>query len=327
METLKEIELCYPQLFNTSCLRPKHVPSEAVMIYILLSSISLITITLNLLVIISISYFKKLHTPTNLLLLSLAVSDFFVGILMSFQILLTTDCWFLGDLMCVAYSVLMYSTLSASVGTIVLISIDRYVAICDPLHYSSKITVRRVTICICLCWVCSIFYITLLMYNNMTQREKYISCIGECVIVINHIAGVADIILTCFAPVTVIIVLYMRVFVVAVSQARAMRSHVSDIKNSDNASAMKSKMKAARTLGVIIVVFLTCLCPYFISSLQSKDSFFNATSLPLENWLFSFNSCLNPVIYAFCYPWYRKSMKLIVTFKILEPDSCEANIL
>ncbi|XP_068602846.1 trace amine-associated receptor 13c-like [Brachionichthys hirsutus] len=326
METLEETELCYPELFNASCLRPKRSPSQAALIYILLSFISLITITLNLLVIISISYFKQLHTPTNLLLLSLAVSDFFVGILMSFQILMTNDCWFLSDLMCVAFSVLMYSTLSASVGTIVLISIDRYVAICDPLLYSSKVTVRRVTVCICLCWGCSIFYITLLMYNNMTQRDRYISCIGECVIVINHIAGAADIILTFFAPVTVIIFLYMRVFVVAVSQARAMRSHISD-KHSVNVFAKKSKLKAARTLGVIIVAFLICLCPYFISSLQSNGSFFIATSLPLENWLFSLNSCLNPVIYSFCYPWYRKSIKLIVTLKIFESDSCQANVL
>ncbi|XP_068602449.1 trace amine-associated receptor 13c-like [Brachionichthys hirsutus] len=327
METMKEIELCFPELFNTSCRKPKHTHSEAVLIYILMPLTSVVTVILNLLVIISISHFKQLHTPTNLLLLSLACSDFFVGVLMCFHILIADGCWVLGDIMCALFSVFDFTCTSASVGTMVLISVDRYVAICDPLRYSTKITVRRVTTYICLCWVCSFLYDCLLIHDNLNQVDRYISCSGECVIVINQIAGVADIIMTFFAPVTAIIFLYMRVFVVAVSQARAMRSHITSVKMSGTVWAKKSELKAARTLGVVIVVFLTCFCPYFISSLLEDNSLFSVSSVPLQNWLLSFNSCLNPIIYTFCYPWYRKSVKLILTFKIFEPNSCEANVL
>ncbi|XP_049449473.1 trace amine-associated receptor 13c-like [Epinephelus fuscoguttatus] len=329
METLEESELCFPQLINSSCRKPKHSLTEAVLLYSLLSFISLLTVILNLLVIISISHFKQLHTTTNFLLLSLAVSDFFAGLFMFFEIFLTVGCWFFGDIMCVLHLYLSYIITAASVGNMVLISVDRYVAICDPLHYSTKVTVTRVKICICLCWIGSVLHNSLIMMDNLKQPGRYNSCSGECVIVINYIAGVVDLILTFIGPVTVVIVLYMRVFVVAVSQARAMRSHIAavSLQRSVKVNAKKSEMKAAKTLGVVVVVFLTCLCPFFCSSLAGQDNLFGVTSVPLEAWLFYFNSSLNPMIYAFCYPWFLKSMKLIVTFRICQPDSCNANIL
>ncbi|XP_044073852.1 trace amine-associated receptor 13c-like isoform X2 [Siniperca chuatsi] len=97
MKTLED-ELCFPQLINSSCKKNVHPYSVSMVTYIILFSISLLTVILNLLVIISISHYKQLHSPTNLLLLSLAVSDFFVGFLMFFHIVLIDGCWFLGDL-------------------------------------------------------------------------------------------------------------------------------------------------------------------------------------------------------------------------------------
>ncbi|KAM6955000.1 trace amine-associated receptor 13c-like [Lycodopsis pacificus] len=329
MKSLDEAEPCFPELLNSSCRKTMRPHSVSILTYILLSSISLLTVTLNLLVIISISHFKQLHTPTNLLLLSLAVSDFFVGFLMFFQIVLIDGCWFLGDLMCILYYVLDFIITFASIETMVLISVDRYVAICDPLHYPNKVTQKRVKICVCLCWICSAFLQTLLLKDNLEQPGRYNSCFGECVIVINYIAGLADIFLSFIGPVTVIIVLYMKVFVVAVSHARAMRSHTAafTLKCSVSVTAKKSELKAARALGVVIFFFLVCLCPYFCVSLTGQDTLFNASTATFVTCLFYFNSCLNPVIYAFFYPWFRKSIKLIVTLKILQPGSCETNML
>ncbi|XP_073329900.1 trace amine-associated receptor 8a-like [Pagrus major] len=329
MEILEETDLCFPQLLNSSCRKPIRPHFETMLIYILLSFISLLTAALNLLVIISISHFKQLQTPTNLLLLSLAVSDFFVGLFMFFQIMLIDGCWFLGDLMCTLYNVLDYIITSASVGTMVLISVDRYVAICDPLHYSTKITVRGVALCTCLCWVCSVLYNSLMMKANLKQPGRYNSCIGQCVIVIDHVAGLVDLFLSFIGPVIVIIVLYMRVFVVAVSQARAIRSHIAavTIQCSVKVTAKKSELKAAGTLGVVIVVFLLCLCPYFCVTLTGQDTLLDASSAAFVICLFYFNSCLNPLIYTFFYPWFRKSVRLIVTLQILKPDSCKISIL
>ncbi|XP_073329905.1 trace amine-associated receptor 13c-like [Pagrus major] len=327
METLEGTELCFPQLLNSSCRKPIRPHFETMPIYILQSFSSLVTAALNLLVIISISYFKQLHTPTNLLLLSLAVSDFFVGLFMFIQIVLVDGCWFLGDLMCTLYQYVAYIISSASVGTMVLISVDRYVAICHPLHYYSEITQKRVQVCVCLCWICSVIFQSLILKDIMKEPGRYHSCIGECIFFINYIAGLADLTFSFIVPITVIVVLYMRVFVVAVSQARAMRSHIAAVTQSGKVTAKKSEMKAARTLGVVVVLFLICLCPYYCVALTGQDNLLNASSAAFVFWLYDFNSCLNPVVYAFCYPWFRKSIKLIVTFKILQPDSCELNIL
>ncbi|XP_033474136.2 trace amine-associated receptor 13c-like [Epinephelus lanceolatus] len=329
MKTFDEAELCFPQLLNSSCRKAMRSHSVSMLTYVLLSSISVLTVTLNLLVIISISHFKKIHTPTNLLLLSLAVSDFFVGLLMFFQIMLIDGCWLLGDLMCILYYALDYIITSASIGTMVLISVDRYVAICDPLHYSTKVTQKRVQVCVCLCWMCSAFCHSLLLMDNLEQPGRYNSCSGECVVVINYIAGIADLFLSFISPVTVIIVLYMRVFVVAVSQARAMRFYIAAVTlhQSVKVTVNKSELKAARTLGVVIVVFLICVCPYFCVALSGQDTLLNASSAAFVICLFYFNSCLNPVIYAFFYPWFRNSIKLIVTLKILQPGSREVNML
>uniref|UniRef100_A0A3Q1GP48 Trace amine-associated receptor 13c-like n=1 Tax=Acanthochromis polyacanthus TaxID=80966 RepID=A0A3Q1GP48_9TELE len=281
-----ETELCFPHL-NTSCRKLKRPHSDTVLIYIILSCISLLTATLNLLVIISISHFRKLHTPSNILLLSLAVSDFFVGLLMFSQIMLIEGCWYL--------------------RTMVLISIDRYVAVCYPLHYSTKITPKRTRICVSLCWICSLLFVGMLLRDNLKEPGRFNSCTGECVVAANFIEQVADLILTFIIPITVIVILYVRVFVVAVSHARTMRSHITAFnpQGSLNATVKKSEVKAARTLGIVVVAFLFCLCPYFCVTLTANDT----------------------VQHFICCHCNIKSFKLILTLKILKPGSCDTNIL
>uniref|UniRef100_G3N7I8 G-protein coupled receptors family 1 profile domain-containing protein n=1 Tax=Gasterosteus aculeatus TaxID=69293 RepID=G3N7I8_GASAC len=299
--------------------------AKTMLIYILLSSISLLTVALNLLVIISISHFKQLQTPTNLLLLSLAVSDFFVGLIMIFQIMIIDGCWLLGDLMCSLWLILLSIITSSSVGTMVLISVDRYVAICYPLHYFTVVKPVRIQVCVCLCWMFAVLFNGLLLKDNLQHPGRYNSCIGECVFEINHIANLFDLIVSFIFPITAIVILYIRIFGVAVYQARAMRSHIAVVTMKVNAK--KSEMKAARNLGVVVVVFLICVLPYYCSALKSQNNLYTALSVTIVIWFFHFNSCLNPLIYATLYPWFRKSIKVIVTLQILKPGSYQSNML
>uniref|UniRef100_A0A3Q3IPQ2 G-protein coupled receptors family 1 profile domain-containing protein n=1 Tax=Monopterus albus TaxID=43700 RepID=A0A3Q3IPQ2_MONAL len=233
----------------------------------------------------------KLHTPTNLLILSLAVSDFFVSFLLMFQIMLIDGCWYLGDIMCLSYCVLAYIITSSSIGAMVLISVDRYVAICDPLHYSTKVTPERIQICVSVCWFFSVSCYIMLLKDNLNQPGKYNSCVGECVI------------------------------------ARAMKSHIAAVtlKSSVSVTAKKSELKAARALGVVIAMFL--LCPYYGTTVIGELRLLNVSSEAFVICLFYFNSCLNPLIYALFYPWFRKSIKHVVTLQILKHGSSQTNIL
>uniref|UniRef100_A0A3Q1IM70 G-protein coupled receptors family 1 profile domain-containing protein n=1 Tax=Anabas testudineus TaxID=64144 RepID=A0A3Q1IM70_ANATE len=301
-------ELCFPQLLNVSCRKPKHHQSDTVLLY-LLFFIAVVTVILNLLVIISVSHFRQLHTPTNLLLLSLAVSDFLLGlVVMPLEAHRQTGCWQLGDHVCFLHVFVSSFTVSVSIGGMVLISADRYVAICDPLHYPTRVTVRRVKV-------------NLIFRDDLIYPGRYNSCYGQCVAVVDYISGVLDIVLSFIGPVTAILVLYTRVFLTAVSQARAMRSHVAatTLHHSGTVLSKKSELKAARTLGIVVVVFLTCFCPFYCLSLVDSS----VNNLPAASGVFMLclSPCLNPVIYALFYPWFRKAIRLIISLQILQPGS------
>lgn len=329
MDGLPGVELCYPELANSSCRGLKRPRSAAVLLYTLFSCITVLTVTLNLLVVIAISHFKQLHEPTHLLLLSLAISDLLVGLLMMpvEMIRFIETCWLLSDLICAPSYIVGYTLTSASVGNMVLISIDRYIAICFPLQYSAIITRGRVAACVCLCWACSLLYNGLIL-KNLRELDKNNSCHGECFVVIDYVSGTFDLVFTFIGPCSVIFILYGRVFIAAVSQARALHSRNTVAPAGRvRVTAKKSERKAARTLGIIILVFLMTFCPYYYPSLAGQDISNSASSWAIVSWVLYFNSCLNPLIYALFYPWFRKAVQHIVTMKILEKDSSQANIL
>uniref|UniRef100_A0A8C5HGT8 G-protein coupled receptors family 1 profile domain-containing protein n=1 Tax=Gouania willdenowi TaxID=441366 RepID=A0A8C5HGT8_GOUWI len=326
MSTSDETELCYPHLGNSSCRKNVRPHSVSVSIYTTLASLSVLTVTLNLMVIITISHFKKLHTPTNFLLLSLSIADFCVGFLYIFQIILMDGCWYLSANWCLFYSVICLVLTSASIGTIVLISIDRYIAVCDPLHYPTKVTVNRAKMCIVTCWCCSVFY-TFVYMDILKQPSLSYSCIGECQAYIHLIAKLMHLFFSYIIPVTIIVLLYVRVFVVAVSQARAMHSQVGVVTPHGSLKVYRSELKAARVLGVVVVGFLLCLTPFYIVLLNIRFGAVNMSSLVFVICLYYSNSFLNPMIYVFLYPWFRKCLKYIVSLQILKSGSSEANIL
>ena len=313
---------CYPQV-NGSCRRQYRSRSESVFIYTLFSSVSLLTVLLNLLVLISISHFRQLHTPTNALVFSLAVADFLVGLLvMPVEAIRTVEsCWFLGRVVCALNPYSAYVLTSASLGNLVLISVDRYVAVCEPLLYPSQVTMRRTLVCCTINWACSILYNAWQLFQHLSNPDANNRCFGECVVVVSYINGMVDIVVTFIAPCSIIIILYLKIFVVAISQARSLQARVGCSKSSGE-KTRRSERKAARTLGIVVVFFLLCFTPYFCWPFSIDIS-----SLHFLTWILQFNSCLNPLIYAIFYPWFKTAIKHIFTLKILQTLSSEFKVL
>uniref|UniRef100_A0A3B5PST3 G-protein coupled receptors family 1 profile domain-containing protein n=1 Tax=Xiphophorus maculatus TaxID=8083 RepID=A0A3B5PST3_XIPMA len=82
-------------------------------------------------------------------------------------------------------------------------------------------------------------------------------------------------------------------------------------------------LKGSLSYSSLIFSFIFCICPYFCVTLIGKSSLLNTSTMTLLLYLFSFNSCLNPLIYALFYPWFRKAMKIIFTFQVLRSGSSD----
>ncbi|XP_030648044.1 trace amine-associated receptor 13c-like [Chanos chanos] len=323
-----ETQYCFP-FYNFSCLRAVWTNGENIMMYIFFASVSVLTVFLNLLVIISISHFKQLHTPTNLLILSLAVSDLIVGffVMPLESIRLIENCWYFGDVFCSIYPLILYVVVSASLGNLVFISIDRYIAVSNPLHYTSFVTNGKTLICIFICWSCSLFYSVSILFNHLFYPETHGTCYGECVLIISFTWVVIDLFVSLIAPCSVVCSLYMRIFCIARRQANVIKSVKVNLKSEDEVVASKSERKAAKTLGIVVAIYMLCWVPYYISILAegsiSSASFYSSFFSGVMNM----NSCMNPIIYALFYPWFRVSVKHTLTLKIFEPSSSYISLL
>ncbi|XP_070980180.1 trace amine-associated receptor 13c-like [Oncorhynchus clarkii lewisi] len=313
MEKHEDIQYCF-QDGNSSCRKALLSTSIYITLYIFFSLISAVTVFLNLLVIISISYFKQLHTTTNLLILSLAVSDLLVGLIVIpvLTVAIIESCWGFGEYFCAFQFYITFLCTSLSLGNLVLISIDRYVAVCDPLLYHSKITTTRTICCISITWWCCIIYDGVII-KKVVNVQVPSRCLTECFIFEGITwVNITDLVITMVVPCSIIITLYLKIFAVARSQARKVFSkEAASVSGVKTVQANKSERKAAKTLAIVVVNYFICWIPSlfifsFFSVLFDNFSSFFIIFLPLAN------SLINPIIYAFFYPWFKVTVKRIL---------------
>ncbi|XP_056100074.1 trace amine-associated receptor 13c-like [Rhinichthys klamathensis goyatoka] len=319
-----ETQYCFPAI-NSSCIKGNRSNHEYNIMYVFVSLLSAWTVFLNLLVIISISHFKKLHTPTNLIILSLAVADLLMGLIMPIDATrLIETCWYFGNTFCGLFMIILGLVFSSSLSNLVLIAVDRYMAVCHPLQYPQKITTTKTLISICLSWVCfSTYNATIVINGYLDTAHRTDMCYGECSVMVGFAWGVTDLFMSFIFPCILIITLYLRIFYVVRQQVKVINSLMKGGKCVKEGSVRrKSESKAALTLGIIVTVYLLCFIPYYICSI----SVISSTTINVLTWVVYTNSGLNPLIYALFYPWFKKTVKHILTLKIFQSASSLVDI-
>ncbi|XP_056593212.1 trace amine-associated receptor 6-like [Triplophysa dalaica] len=311
------IRFCFPNN-NLSCIGEYRPLTESVILYTFIFLASVFTVFLNLLVIISISHFKKLHTPTNLLILSLAVADLIVGLIVIplMGIRYIDTCWYFGEMFCCLFVFIIFSVVSASLWNLVFISVDRYIAVTDPLRYTVRVTTNKTVFCIVMNWLCSVLYSISILYDSLFYPEGKDRCFGDCTASFKLKHVVTDLIVAFIFPSSVIMYSYMKIFCVAKHQSKVASTN----------TCIRSQRKAAKTLGIVVVVYFLCWIPYYIVILIEGDESTSSVEFNVTCWIVYMNSCMNPLIYALFYRWFRLSAKHILTLQICQPSSQYFNL-
>ncbi|XP_042202509.1 olfactory receptor 10G6-like [Callorhinchus milii] len=118
-------------------------------IHVLIFSLCLamyLTITAtNLLVLVTVTVSTDLHKPMHIFLCNLAIDDIIIstgGLPKQLQVLLTGNREIL-YVSCVAQMFTIHMSALNEIFTLAIMSVDRYLAICYPLHYNTKATAKR----------------------------------------------------------------------------------------------------------------------------------------------------------------------------------------
>ncbi|XP_036406534.1 trace amine-associated receptor 13c-like [Megalops cyprinoides] len=335
LTAVEEEESC-TQPSNFSCFETASLTAVDVLMYSAAAAVVLLTVCGNLLVIISICHFRQLHTPTNLLLLSLAVADLLVGVLvMPFHFsTLIQSYWCFGAVFCLIWNLASFHLSCVSVYNVTFIAMDRYFALSNPFLYATKITVRVTLMITSIFWLYSLFYNFALLYfnGNIIDVKENVACAGQCSATIDEVWATVDFVTVFILPCLIMLMLYLKIFAIAKYHANAIRctrkqQQAECTQKSNHSTA--SERKAAKRAAILILVFFLCLVPYYITVFLSlyirKASAYVAITATLI--LVNMNSSLNPLIYALFYTWFQKCVKLIVTLQIRSANSSLTDVL
>ncbi|KTG34777.1 hypothetical protein cypCar_00025032 [Cyprinus carpio] len=292
----------------------------------LLCALILWTLFGNILVCAAVLRFRHLRTKvTNIFIVSLAVSDLFVAVLvMPWKAVAEVagfwpfgafcDIWVAFDIMC--------ST--ASILNLCVISVDRYWAISSPFRYERKMTPRVAFVMIGAAWTLSVLisFIPVQLDWHKAAAEPNATDDDSCDSSLSREYAISSSLISFYIPVAIMIVTYTRIYRIAQIQIRRIASleraaeHAQSCRTNRLACQHHSSLKTTinretkvlKTLSIIMGVFVCCWLPFFVLNCvvpfcHKKPSAglpcVSDTTFDVFVWFGWTNSSLNPVIYAF----------------------------
>ncbi|XP_077118544.1 olfactory receptor 1500-like [Ranitomeya variabilis] len=254
------------------------------------------TICGNLLIITLVSTSKNLHTPMYFFISQLSISDIILTtdiVPNTFQILLNN-----GGSITVNGCITQFYFFSASgvfeCFLLTVMSYDRYVAICNPLRYTSTMTSDRCAIMAAMCWMLSFsvalmdcITISMLTFCGPNIIDHFFCDLGPLLegACSSTYAIELEVFVMCFPvlfiPLTVIIITYINIIVTIV-------------RFQSNISRHKAFSTCSAHLTVVSIFYFTILSVYLFPKGEETLNFSKLLSL-----LYTvFTPLINPIIYS-----------------------------
>jgi 5-hydroxytryptamine receptor 1 len=204
-----------------------------------------LTIVGNILVILSVFTYKPLRIVQNFFIVSLAVADLTVAILVlplnvAYSIL---GRWVFGIHICKMWLTSDVLCCTASILNLCAIALDRYWAITDPINYAQKRTLERVLLLIAGVWVLSLLISSppLIGWNDWPDEFTDDT---PCQLTSNQGYVIYSSLGSFYIPLIIMTIVYIEIYVATRRRLRE-RAHASKI----NALATKSSAMATCTIG------------------------------------------------------------------------------
>ncbi|XP_060592276.1 histamine H2 receptor-like [Ruditapes philippinarum] len=192
---------------------PTYKVWQQIVISVLLGVLIIGTIIGNSLVCIAVGLVKRLQSPSNLLIVSLALSDLLVALLvMPFSAIneVLGGRWPFSETVCDLWTSLDVIMCTASILNLCMISVDRYFVITRPFQYAIKRTPKRMAIMIAAVWSLAVIISVPPLFGWKTELGP-----GECHISQEIGYQIYATFGAFYVPLIVMIVIYFRIWLVS----------------------------------------------------------------------------------------------------------------
>ncbi|XP_022080145.1 delta-type opioid receptor-like [Acanthaster planci] len=261
---------------------------------------------------------KKQKNSTNVLILALACADLISSVnFIPLPVLRRVPMNIWGELYCrlIFSQPLLWISIEASVYTLTLLSVERYLAVVHPIRYRNLFTKSWPKRFVWIIWIFAVGVKSFNFYNTEIKEGTgcdYISFPKG----FNLLVAVGVALVEYFVPIVVMITCNGLTVKALRSQASNLQGHRggSNAPESGPAlSVLKTRRRIIHIVLIVIITFIICWTPDQISLLlMNLDvlSFdhFDSNAHQAFIILAFFNSCVNPIIYTFKNKQFRTSV-------------------